>query len=167
MRRVLTLALVLLVAGTARAADPPLADQAAFCALAASARAKLRGLDPGPTRDAAVKAAGADIDLWVKTHRSVDWVGTVGRVTPSQGGRIAGEVEVCPSLWVGGLTPDNMLDSETWAEPETHVFNQLHRLKAGDRVEVRAILYGAWIDRPEFPDRIWVRAKIVGIDPTG
>jgi hypothetical protein len=166
MRTILSiLTLIMLVAGIGEAADQPLADQAAFCSVVAGDRARLKALGPGPTRDTAVKAAGAEIDLWVKTHRSINWVGTVGRITPSQGGRLAGEVEVCPSVWVGGLTPDNILDSETWAEPETHVFNQLHRLKTGDRAEVRGILYGAWIDRPDFPDKIWVRAKIVGIEP--
>jgi hypothetical protein len=155
----LVLALALLFQGMTAQASPPAVDQAEFCALLA----RLRAPPPGDAK--AVAAARTEVEGFIAQHRGIDWTGPVGRVIFSETGKAAGEVEVCPSGWVGGLSPDGALDSDTWAEPETRLFNLWRAAKQGQTVELRAALLGIYDARPDFPAKIWVRARIVDISP--
>jgi len=155
----LVLVMALLLQGASAGAPPPPVDQVEFCALLARLRA-------APAGDAkAVAAARTEVEGFIAQHRGIDWTGPVGRIIFSETGKAAGEVEVCPSSWIGGLSPDGVLDSDTWAEPETHLFNLWRATKQGQTVEFRAALLGIYDERPDFPAKIWVRARIVDLPP--
>jgi hypothetical protein len=154
----------LLLAASGFAATPPPKDQQDFCALIERARAAAATRDPA-ARQHVIEAARAEAEAFIRQHRGIDWVGPAGRVSVSESGKEAGEIEACPSSWVGGLSPEGGLDSDSWAEPGTRLFNQLHDLKPGRPVEIRAALLGLYDQRPDFPAKIWVRARIVDASP--
>jgi hypothetical protein len=154
------LALALAQAPAFGATPPP--DQQEFCTLVGQWRASAAVPDPAQHQHA-VQAAGAAAIAFVEQHRGIDWVGTIGRLRVAEHGDAAGEVEVCPSAWVGGLSPEGGLDSDTWAEPETHVFNRLHAAKQGQQAEIRAALIGVYDKHADFPAKIWLRARLIDL----
>jgi hypothetical protein len=151
--------LLLAAAQTPAASGSPPTDQQEFCALVA----RLRQSAPADAK--ALQAARSEAETFIMQHRGVEWVGPVGRVIFSQSGKAAGEIEACPSSWVGGLSPDGALDSDTWAEPETMVFNRWRAAKPGETMTFHAALLGIYDSRSDFPAKIWVRARIVDIAP--
>jgi len=155
------LALALAQAPAFGATAPP-PDQQEFCALVGQWRAAAAVPDPAQ-RQHASQSAGAAAMTFVERHRGIDWVGAVGRISVSEKGNAAGEVEVCPSVWVGGLSPEGGLDSDTWAEPETHVFARLHAAKQGQKAEIRAALLGVYEKHADFPTKIWLRARLIDL----
>jgi len=155
---------LLLLSAPGFGATPPPKDQQDFCALVERARAAAAVPDP-TAKQHALDAVRAEAVSFIQQHRGIDWVGPAGRIIVSETGKEAGEIEACPSSWVGGLSPEGGLDSDSWAEPETRLFNQLRDLKPGQPVEIRAALLGIWDERPDFPAKIWVRARIVDISP--
>lgn len=155
----LVLALVHILHGYPAAASPPPVDQVEFCTLVA----RLRAAPPGDAK--ALAAARAEAEGFIVRHRGIDWIGPVGRIIVSETGKAAGEIEVCPSSWVGGLSPDGVLDSDTWAEPQTRIFNLWRAAKPGQTMEFRAALLGIYDTRTDFPAKIWMRARIVDLSP--
>ena len=143
------------------AATPP-PDQQEFCALVGQWRASAAVPDP-VLRQHAIQSAGAAAITYIEQHRGIDWIGTIGRISVAGGGNAAGELEVCPSAWAGGLSPEGGLDSDTWAEPETHVFDRLHAAKEGQKAEIRAALLGVYDKHADFPAKIWLRARLIDL----
>jgi hypothetical protein len=154
----------MLLQGPGLAATPPAKDQQDFCALVEQARAAAATPDPA-ARQRALAASRAETEAFIEQHRGIDWVGPLGRIIVSQTGKAAGEVEACPSVWVGGLSPEGGLDSDTWAEPETRLFNRWQEMKPGRPVGFRAALLGVYDKNSEFPAKIWMRARIVDVSP--
>jgi hypothetical protein len=143
--------------GADRAAAAPLPpDQAEFCTLIERLRA---------TTQAAVEAAQREIAAFIMAHRGVDWVGTLDQVISSAADHAAVDVETCPAAWVGGVSPEGTLDSDSWAESGTKLFNELRAAKPGETVEFRAALLGFYATRPDFPIKLWVRARLVDLSP--
>jgi hypothetical protein len=144
----------------AQAAPVPAADQQEFCALAEQLRASVAAAG-----EPALQAARSAVEGFIVQHRGIDWTGAVGRVVISEKRKAGGEVEVCPSVWVGGVSPEGGVDSETWAEPDTRLYNRWREMTQGKTVEFRAALLGVYDRAAEFPARIWLRARIVDVSP--
>ncbi|MEI9984955.1 MAG: hypothetical protein WDN69_18160 [Aliidongia sp.] len=136
-------------------------DQQDFCALVD----RIRIAATGPGAAHALPAARTEIETFIVQHRGIDWFGAAGRVVISEKNKAGSEVEACPAVWVGGVSPEGGLDSDTWAEPETHLYNVLREVTQGKSVEFRAALLGVYDARPDFPAKIWVRARIVDLSP--
>ena len=148
----------------AGAAPVPAADQQEFCALAEKLRASVAAADDSG-REPALQAARAAIEGFIVQHRGIDWTGTIGRIVISEKNKAGGEVEACPSVWVGGASPEGGLDSETWAEPQTRLYNRWREMTQGKPVEFRAALLGVYDRAAEFPAKIWLRARLVDVSP--
>ena len=158
------LALLVLVQTPAGAASVPAPDQQQFCALADKLRADVAAAGAAG-RDTALQAARSAVEGFIVQHRGIDWTGTVGRIVFSEKNKAGGEVEVCPASVVGGVSPEGGLDSESWAEPETRLYNQWHQMTQGKPVEFRAALLGVYDRAADFPAKILLRARIVDVSP--
>jgi hypothetical protein len=153
--------------GTDAAAAPPMPpDQQEFCALIERLRATSRAADEA-ARQIAVEAARREIEAFIAGHRGIDWVGKLDRVISSSADRAAVDVETCPAAWVGGVSPEGTLDSDSWADSGTRLFNELQAAMPGETVEFRAALLGFYATRPDFPMKLWVRARLVDLSPAG
>jgi hypothetical protein len=156
--------LLALVQAPAGAALAPAADQQEFCALSEKLRASVAAAgDSG--REAALQAARSAVEGFIVQHRGIDWTGAVGRIVISEKNKAGGEVEACPSVWVGGVSPEGGVDSESWAEPQTRLYNSWRGMTQGNAVEFRAALLGVYDRVAEFPAKIWLRARIVDVSP--
>jgi hypothetical protein len=158
------LALLALGQNPARAEPVPAADQQELCALAQKLRADIAAAGEAG-RPAALQVARGTIEGFVVQHRSIDWTGPVGRIVISAKNNAGGEIEACPSVWVGGVSPEGGLDSESWAEPGTRLANRWHQVTQGQPVEFRAGVLGVYDQHPDFPAKIWLRARIVDVSP--
>ncbi len=142
----------------------PAADQQEFCALAEKLRADVAAAGQAG-REPALQAARIAVEGYIVQHRGIDWTGTVGRIVFSEKNKAGGEVEICPSVWVGGVSPEGGLDSESWAEPETRLYNRWRQVTQGKPVEFRAALLGVYDRAADFPAKIWLRARVVDVSP--
>ena len=148
--------------GWAASVPPP--DQQEFCALVEHQRAAV-GAAGEAGRAQALQAARGAVEGFIVQHRGIDWTGTVGRIVISEKNKAGGEVESCPSVWVGGVSPEGGLDSETWAEPETRLYNRWRQMTQGKPAEFRAALLGVYDRAADFPAKIWLRARVVDVSP--
>jgi hypothetical protein len=148
----------------ASAAPAPAPDQQEFCALAEKLRASVTAAGESG-REAALQAARSAVEGFIVAHRGIDWSGTVGRIVFSEKNKAGGEVEACPAVWVGGVSPEGGVDSETWAEPETRLYNRWRGMTQGNAVEFRAALLGVYDRAADFPAKIRLRARIVDVSP--
>jgi len=158
------LLLLTLLQAPVSAAPVPAADQQEFCALAQKMRTDVAAAGEAG-RAAALQAARTAVEGFIVQHRGIDWTGTVGRIVFSEKNKAGGEVEACPGAWVGGVSPEGGVDSDTWAEPETRLYNRWREVTQGKPVEFRAALLGVYDQHPDFPAKIWLRARIVDVSP--
>jgi hypothetical protein len=157
-------ALLLLVQASGLAATVPAPDQGEFCVLAEKLRTDI-GAAGEAGRTAALQSARSAIEGFIVLHRGIDWTGTVGRIVISEANKAGGEIEACPSVWVGGVSPEGGLDSDTWAEPGTRLYNRWREMTQGKPVEFRAALLGVYDRASDFPAKIRLRARIVDVSP--